>query len=50
MIGEVNLIEREINYDKSLKIIDIGWGTIRHAIKLTKRRYNDFEMLVVAEK
>ena len=30
-IGECNFIEDEINHDKSLKIIDIGGGTGRHA-------------------
>ncbi|HOX54327.1 MAG: class I SAM-dependent methyltransferase [Candidatus Omnitrophica bacterium] len=39
-IGECDFIELEINRDKSLKIIDIGCGTGRHAIELTKRGYN----------
>ncbi|UCC96124.1 MAG: class I SAM-dependent methyltransferase, partial [Candidatus Omnitrophota bacterium] len=39
-LGECDFIEREINHDKSLKIIDIGCGTGRHAIELTKRGYN----------
>jgi len=38
-IGECDLIEKEINYDKSLRIIDIGCGTGRHSIELTKRGY-----------
>lgn len=38
-IGECDFIEQEINGDKSLKIIDIGCGTGRHAIELTKRGY-----------
>ena len=37
--GECDFIEEEINRDKSLKIIDIGCGTGRHAIELTKRGY-----------
>jgi len=39
-IGECDFIELEINRDKSSKIIDIGCGTGRHAIELTKRGYN----------
>ncbi len=38
--GECDFIEEEIGRDKSLKIIDIGCGTGRHAIELTKRGYN----------
>ncbi|MBP7215739.1 MAG: class I SAM-dependent methyltransferase [Candidatus Omnitrophica bacterium] len=37
--GECDFIEQEISRDKSLKIIDIGCGTGRHAIELTKRGY-----------
>jgi len=38
-MGECDFIEQEINRDKSLKIIDIGCGTGRHAIELAKRGY-----------
>ena len=38
-VGECDFIEKEIAYDKSLKIIDIGCGTGRHSIELTKRGY-----------
>jgi len=38
--GECDFIEEEIARDKSLKIIDIGCGTGRHTIELTKRGYN----------
>jgi 2-polyprenyl-3-methyl-5-hydroxy-6-metoxy-1,4-benzoquinol methylase len=38
-VGECDFIEKEINYDKSLKILDVGCGTGRHAIELTKRGY-----------
>jgi len=37
--GECDFIEQEISRDKSFKIIDIGCGTGRHAIELTKRGY-----------
>lgn len=39
-IGECDFIEKEINYSKSVKIIDIGCGTGRHSIELSKRGYS----------
>jgi 2-polyprenyl-3-methyl-5-hydroxy-6-metoxy-1,4-benzoquinol methylase len=39
-IGECDFIEKEINHNKSLKIIDIGCGTGRHVIELSKRGYS----------
>ncbi len=38
--GECDFIERELNYDKSRRIIDIGCGTGRHTIELAKRGYS----------
>ena len=38
-IGECDFIEKEINYNRSLKIVDVGCGTGRHAIELSKRGY-----------
>ena len=38
-IGECDFIEKEINFDKSLKILDVGCGTGRHSIELSKRGY-----------
>ena len=39
-LGEVDFLEKELNYDKSKSILDIGCGTGRHAIELTKRGYS----------
>lgn len=38
--GECDFIEREADYNRSLKIIDIGCGTGRHSIELAKRGYS----------
>jgi len=38
-IGECDFIEKEIDFNKLLKIMDIGCGTGRHSIELAKRGY-----------
>jgi len=38
-IGECDFIEKEINYSKNIRILDIGCGTGRHSIELAKRGY-----------
>ena len=39
-IGECDFLEKEINFNKELMIIDIGCGTGRHSIELSKRGYS----------
>jgi 2-polyprenyl-3-methyl-5-hydroxy-6-metoxy-1,4-benzoquinol methylase len=38
-IGECDFIEKELNFNKSLKILDVGCGTGRHSIELSARGY-----------
>ena len=37
--GECDFIEQEIGFNKKCKILDLGCGTGRHSIELTKRGY-----------
>ncbi|WP_321299992.1 class I SAM-dependent methyltransferase [uncultured Sphaerochaeta sp.] len=37
--GECDFLEQEFQYNKNLNILDVGCGTGRHAIELTKRGY-----------
>ena len=38
--GECDFIEQEISFNKSVKILDVGCGTGRHSIELSKRGYS----------
>jgi 2-polyprenyl-3-methyl-5-hydroxy-6-metoxy-1,4-benzoquinol methylase len=38
--GECDFIEKELRFDHEMNILDVGCGTGRHAIELTKRGYS----------
>ncbi|MHC1738071.1 MAG: class I SAM-dependent methyltransferase [Ignavibacteriaceae bacterium] len=38
--GECDFIEKEFGYNKSIRILDVGCGTGRHTIELTKRGWS----------
>jgi len=38
--GEVDFIEKEISFNKEARILDIGCGTGRHSLELSKRGYD----------
>lgn len=39
-LGECDFIEKELNFNKTLKILDVGCGTGRHSIELSLRGYD----------
>jgi ubiquinone/menaquinone biosynthesis C-methylase UbiE len=39
-LGECDFLEKELKYNKEMKILDIGCGTGRHTIEMTKRGYD----------
>ena len=40
-LGEVDFIEKEINYNKQIRILNVGCGIGRHSIELARRGYSN---------
>ncbi len=47
--GEVDFIEKELDYNKSAKILDIGCGTGRHSLELARRGYSNITGIDLSE-
>lgn len=39
-LGECDFLEQELGFNKSLRLLDVGCGTGRHAVELAKRGYS----------
>ena len=48
-VGEVDFIEKELNFNKSANILDIGCGTGRHSLELARRGYTNITGLDLSE-
>jgi SAM-dependent methyltransferase len=47
--GEVDFIEKEVNGDKAVRILDIGCGTGRHDLELARRGYRSITGIDLSE-
>jgi 2-polyprenyl-3-methyl-5-hydroxy-6-metoxy-1,4-benzoquinol methylase len=48
-LGEAGFIEKEISFNKSAKILDIGCGTGRHSLELARRGYKKITGIDLSE-